>query len=144
MNVMNDDLPKTNTVPPQPAPSVGSTAKETAPLTGHIEATVITEIGKEVELPPEVAKAGVSIQSDTVVLPPPVTQLGVKPVGAQAPLKATTTTVTLPLTDDQIANGLHQSILSSWRWLSEWCVRQLRTVHMTIKSIHGKVTRTHE
>lgn len=144
MNTMNDDLPKVNPIPPQPTQSVGSMAKETTPLTGHIEAPIITEIGKEVELPPEVVKAGVSIHSDTVVLPPPVTQLGVKQTGVKAPPPVPTTTVALPLSDDKIAQGLHQSIMSSWRWLSEWCVRQLHAVHMTIKSIHGKVTRASE
>lgn len=132
---MTDDLPKINK-------TVGSIAKETAPVIGHIEAPVITEIGKEIELPLEVAKSGVTIQSDSIELPPPVTQLGVKSVGVQATTTVTTTTVALPLTDDQIAQGLHQSIMSSWRWLSEWCMRQLHAAHKTIKSIHGKVTRT--
>lgn len=142
MNTMNDDLPKTNKTSP-PTPSSGSIAKEIAPPTGHIEAPIITEIGKEVELPPEVVKAGVSIHSDIVNLPPPITQLGVKQTGVQAPPPAATTIV-LPLNDDQIAQGLHQSIISSWRWLSEWCMRQLHAVHMTIKSIHGSVKRTQE
>lgn len=122
---MTDDLPKTKTSPTQPAQSVGSTTKETAPLTGHIEAPLITEIGKEVELTPEVTNAGVSIQSDTIVLPPPVTQLGVKQTGVQAPPPATTTTVVLPLSDEQIAKGLQQSLTTSWRWLAEWCKRQV-------------------
>lgn len=119
---MTDDLPKPTISPP--ASAVGSIAKESAPLTGHIEAPLITEIGKEMELPPEVAKAGVSIQSDTVVLPPPVAQRGVKPVGAQAPASAAAT-IALPLSDDQIAKGLQQSLTTSWRWLAEWCKRQL-------------------
>lgn len=124
MNTMNDDLPKVNPIPPQPTQSVGSMAKETTPLTGHIEAPIITEIGKEVELPPEVVKAGVSIHSDTVVLPPPVIQLGVKQTGVQAS-PPITTTIALPLNDDQIAKGLQQSLTTSWRWLAEWCKRQL-------------------
>jgi hypothetical protein len=34
--------------------------------------------------------------------------------------------VTLPLTEDQIQQGLHHQIWESIRWLAEWCVRQYK------------------
>lgn len=119
-----NDLPNTNQ-PPAPPP-VGSMAKETAPVIETIESPIITEIGQEVGLPPEVKKAGVTMQSETVALPTPVQQLGVTQTGAPPPLKPAS--VVLPLTDDQIALGLKQSLSQSWRWLSEWCKRQARLV----------------
>src|SRR3989344_5741913 len=41
-------------------------------------------------------------------------------------------TVTLPLTEDQVVQGLHHKVWDSLRWWAEWCVRQ-------IKLLHGKV-----
>ena len=104
-----------------------------------VEVPAIKEIGHEVPLPSEVVSVGVSQKPTTVQLPASVSQMGVKAVGqATAPPAVV---VTLPLTDDQIAQGLHQSIMSSWRWLSEWCIRRLKQVHLGFKTIHGKIMR---
>jgi hypothetical protein len=40
--------------------------------------------------------------------------------------------VELPLSRTQIQEGLHHKVWESVRWLSEWCVRQ-------VKLLHGKV-----
>lgn len=103
------------------------------------ETLPIKDVGThEVELTPEVASAGVKIQPTSVVLPQNVQQLGVKPSGPMTPV-GSGASVTLPLTDDQIAKGLHQSITSSWRWLAEWCVRKLKQLHrgLTKKQINS-------
>lgn len=93
------------------------------------EALPLKDIGtKEFELPKEVASAGVKTQPTTVQIPPKVTNFGVKPTGSSVPV-GTGQSVTLPLTDAQIAEGLKQSITSSLRWLSVWCVRKLRQLH---------------
>lgn len=34
--------------------------------------------------------------------------------------------ITLPLTDDQIQQGLHHKVWEAIRWLAEWCVRQMK------------------
>lgn len=95
--------------------------------------------GKEMELPREVAAAGVTSQPTTVQLPQPVAQMGVKPIGdAVVPVAPS---VALPLTDDQIASGLKQSVTSSWRWLAEFCVRKLKQLHKSLtKQQIDKVT----
>ena len=41
-------------------------------------------------------------------------------------------TVTLPLNQEQIEQGLHHKVWEGIRWMAEWCVRQ-------IKLFHGKV-----
>jgi len=87
--------------------------------------------------------SGVRIHPTTVSIPPPVAAMGVQPVGQNVPV-VTTTTVVLPLTDDQIAVGLHQSITNSVRWLATWCVRRLKQVHIVLKNVHGKLVRTKE
>lgn len=129
-------VPSANQDPPQDA--VGSMAKESLPP-ATAETPAIREVGQEMPLPSEVAKAGVKVKPTTVVLPKPVQQMGVNAVGdtvtpppAAAPL---------PLTDDQIAQGLHTGLSSSLRWLAEWCVRRLKQVHQSLKSLHGKVMR---
>lgn len=91
--------------------------------------------GQETELPPEVASSGVKIQPTSIPIPPPVSAMGVKPVGQNVSPAAPA--VALPLSDYQIAQGLKQSIWSSWHWLAQWCVRKL-------KQIHGKLTRVRQ
>lgn len=37
-----------------------------------------------------------------------------------------TTKVTLPLTDDEIKEGLHHKVWEAIRWLATWCMRQVQ------------------
>ncbi len=92
------------------------------------------------EIPREVASAGVKAYPTTVPIPKPVQQMGVAPGPANIPTPAAT--VTLPITDDQIAQGLGKSITESFRWLAEWCIRRLKQAHMGLKYIQGKIVRT--
>ncbi len=96
--------------------------------------------GQEIELPKEVAQAGVRIQPTSVSIPAPVAQMGVKSVGNNVPAQ-TVPVAPLPITDDQIAAGLHQSVVNSWRWLSEWCVKRLKQIHIALQSTGGKNVR---
>jgi len=74
-----------------------------------------------------VVSSGVTVKPTVVSIPPPVQSLGVKPMGQNIPVQ-TSPSVTLPLTDVQIAQGLHTSITSSLRWLAEWCRRKLKMI----------------
>lgn len=117
--------------------TVGGKELENVPVTGEVPA--LKEVGHENPLPAEVAHVGVSYTPTTVHIPPKIAQMGVTAVGqASAPPAIV---VSLPLTDDQIAQGLTQSITSSWRWMAEWCRRRLKQLHVGIKSIQGKVVR---
>lgn len=148
-----DDLPLSpsahDTSSATPAPSQGSTVPPAAPsgLAKELETGGVAsvEVGlrpaaPEVELPREVSAAGVKVQPTTVTLPAPVAKLGVKP-GSDAAAPPAAPAVALPLTDDQIAVGLHQSIASSLRWLAEWCLRRLKQLHVGLKTVHGKLMR---
>lgn len=121
----------------------GSLTKEKEPIAGGItiEEAGVRGVGQEGELPKEVASAGVKIQPTTIPIPPKVAQMGVAPVGQNIPTTPTAGNVILPLTDDQIAQGLHQSVVSSWRWMAEWCVRKLKQLHIGLKTVHGKFMR---
>lgn len=125
---------------PQGAAVVGSMAKEVAPITGAVEAPLMAEVGKDTELSPEVKMAGVSMKSDSIELPHLVQKMGVSAVGPAAPPTSQVVAITLPLSDDQIAQGLHQSLMSSWRWLAEWCERQFKQAHILLTSAKGKTT----
>jgi len=125
-------------VQPQPVGSVSSGNKEVVVGSGH---DVLHDAsGQEFEIPKEVASAGVRIHPTTVPIPPRVSHMGMKPAGANIPVQ-TTTTVALPLTDDQIAVGLTQGVVFSWRWFSEWCVRRMKQIHVAVKMVHGKLIR---
>ncbi|MEK7533050.1 MAG: hypothetical protein AAB542_01320 [Patescibacteria group bacterium] len=147
-----DTLPHTSSpqgIPPipvtSPPPVAGSMAKEVAPImSGTPEAPTIIEVGKDVELPQEVTKAGVRMSSDPVILPKLVQQMGVRSVDPVALEAVPSPVINLPISDEQIAKGLHQSIMTSWRWLAQWCTRQLQQAHFTLKSMSGKTVRIHE
>lgn len=65
-----------------------------------------------------------------------VEDVTIDPTTGQAIMHSTTPTnptVTLPLTDDQIQAGLHHKVFDALRWLAEWCVRQLKKMHKTVK-----------
>ena len=135
-------------VSPSPSPAVPPVAPAT--LSGNKEVvaggmnqqeSLRDATGQEFELPKEVTSAGVRMQPTTVAIPPNVSKMGVQPAGQNVPVQ-TAPAVPLPLTDDQIAVGLQEGVTSSWRWLSEWCVRRLRQVHIAVKAVHGKLIRT--
>lgn len=132
-----NDLPTptgNNPTPPSSLISSGIEGKEKeAGLTSAESA--VRPVGQEVEVSPEVISAGVKVQPTTIPIPPQVQQMGVKPAGQNVPAGAPA--VTLPLSDDQIARGLKQSIWSSWHWLAQWCVRK-------IKQLHRKLTRVRQ
>lgn len=118
-----------------------STSKEKEAGGAGLEAP-FRPVGQEVEVSPEIASSGVKVQPTTIPIPQPVSAMGVKPVGQNVPGAAPA--VALPLSDDQIALGLKQSIWTSWRWLAQWCIRKLKQVHMRLKHIHGRLTRVRQ
>lgn len=79
----------------------------------------------------EVRQVGVGIRPTTIAIPSVASQLGVKPAGDNVVL-GTGRSVTLPLTDVQIAFGLKQGAALSWRWLAEWCKRRLKQLGRTL------------
>ncbi len=124
-------------------PNVASSKEKEGIALGTLETGLRDVSGVEMELPKEVSAVGVKIKPTAIALPPKVSQLGVKPAGPNVPL-GTGATVTLPLTDDQIAVGLHQSFTSSWRWLAQWCRRRLLQLHVVLKRVRGSLVRVRQ
>lgn len=126
-------------VPSQPQSYTPLAAKEVEPG-GTTDEGLRDATGQEYEPSPEVASAGVKVHPTVVPIPTPVANMGVKAAGHNVPVQ-TTTTVVLPLTDDQIAAGLHAGITNSIRWLAAWCIKRLKQFHIAIKTVHGKLMR---
>jgi hypothetical protein len=102
----------------------------------------IKEITPRLEVPEEVEKAGVTKIGETIELPPDVKKLGVTHAGAQTPVVTTALPpVTLPISDQQVATGLHAQVASALLWLAVWCIKKLKKAHLTLKVIHGKIVR---
>lgn len=132
------------TITPRNIPSVTIKPKEPVPAGGGISGKEkegnaigsselpITDIGKEAELSEEVTAAGVKTQPIAINIPKPVARMGVQPAGQNVTID-TGSTVALSLTDEQIAQGLKESIASSWRWLSEWWKRKFEQLGLRRK-----------
>ena len=102
---------------------------------------LVKEITTEVELPEEVKAAGVEKIQGAIELPPDIKKLGVTPGAAQTPIAVPATTVTLPISDDKIYQGTKVPLTSAFKWLAVWCLKRLKTAHLILKSIHGKIVR---
>ncbi len=125
--VVFDDAQKSVSVPVGGI-SIGGKEKESiGGLGGELP---LTAIGQEVELPKEVTSAGVSVHPTNIPIPPKVSQMGVKPLGQNVFATPSAAGITLPLTDDQIAQGMRQSATTSWRWLAEWCKRRIMQIRL--------------
>lgn len=132
----------------QPAQSSPQATDVTATPTGNKEMVGGVELPEsaqhagsaEVGLPKEVVSAGVRIQPTSIPIPAPLAQMGVAAAGKNV-LPPQAVTAALPLTDDKIAEGLRQTITSSWLWLAHWCLKKLKQFHIGIQSMHGKTIR---
>ncbi len=149
-NGQNQNPTLTSIVQPQPPlsspqPASGGMQKEVeppAPLesTTSSEPVSLEETMGEMELEPDLEQAGLQKVSETIDLPPDMVKMGAQTVGMTQPV-ATTTTVKLPINDDQIIIGLHMKIYSSLRWLAEWCLKKLKKAHIHLKKMGGKTIR---
>lgn len=129
---------------PQSQNDTGSVQKEQGVFSAAAEPPLIQEVSQEMEVSAELQHLGVQKKSETIELPPDVQQMGVQAVGATQPVMVVTATPALPLTDQQIAAGLHARLVSSFRWLAEWCAWKLKKLHIHLKTIHGALVRVRE
>lgn len=95
----------------------------------------IEGVGVEKELPKEVSDSGVKVRPQTVPLPKSVSQMGVQEVGHNVPVPHKPV-VYVPLSQEEISQGLKQGIDSSWRWFSEWCRRRLLQIGLKQQEGH--------
>jgi hypothetical protein len=87
---------------------------------------VMEEIPTSPEVEKKLEKEGYieKVEKETAV--PPVIvddytqQVLLKPTFSQSPK------IILPLTEEQVEKGLHEKVWESFRWLAEWCLRQIK------------------
>lgn len=123
-------------------------------LIAHYKSTLASSFSKETEPPSseeveyqrlvehepsEEVQKYVEHRKETVEVSPELKDLGVEARGEAAFQK--TEEVKLPLTDEKIEEGLHQPIISSWRWLAELALYILKQAHLTLKKVHGHIRR---
>ncbi len=122
------------------APLDASSANISKEIEGGIalgEPSPLKEVGThEVDLPKGVVTVGVSAHPTNIKLPPAVQQLGVRATG-QPQASPVAPAVALPLTDDQIAQGIKLGVTSSWRWLAEWGLRKIKQFHRKLSKNHA-------
>ena len=121
-NLPNNGDSSTQKIVVSPTGSFGK--EQESGIIGSSE-SALQDLGKEMDLPKEVLSAGVRTQPITVSIPPQVSSLGVKVTGTPVQMIKTASQA-LPLSDVQIAEGLHTNIASSIRWLAEWCRYKLK------------------
>lgn len=106
--------------------------KEVLPASEFGEKTVITEIkepepSKEMDTWLEKLEKGESVQ-----LPQPITDdYGQILVSSAAPAAVQ---IVLPLTDNEIQQGIKEKVVNSFRWLAFWCLRLLKMAPERVKS----------
>ena len=119
--------------------SYGS-SKEHEPMPVGVEQAPRAELHEVIEhKPDEDVQEFVESRSETIDLPDDVKELGGQSTG-QAVFTAQQK-VELPISDEQVMEGLHAPITSSLRWLAEYCIYLLKRAHLQLKEAHGKAVR---
>lgn len=91
----------------------------------------ITDV-KEHEIPKELKEHVVKTKEE-IEIPPDLKKMGVSTPPASAKVSDVVTgAVKLPLTDDEIEQGVHMKVMNSFRWLAEWCLKQLKKAHIQL------------
>lgn len=81
----------------------------------------------------------IQVESDKFELDPKLKKAGLEVIDSSS--LDPRHNVKLPIQDDQIIEGLHKPINSSWRWLAEIALFMLKRAHISLKKIHGHIVR---
>ena len=96
---------------------------------------------KEYEIPKEVS-AHMQIQPHKPDIPPDLTAIGVTHSPSDQTVSGTVTVSnSIPLTDDQINEGKQQPPTNSFRWLAEFCLKQLKYAGIHLMKVKGRYIR---
>jgi len=117
--------------------NISGSIKEAEPVVLPPEEPKIKEVA-EYE-PEEEVKPFVQVKGQTIQLPPDLKKLGLQPTSPAG--FQSFQNVKTPISDDKVITGLHAPITSSFRWLATLALYILRSAHLGLKVIHGKVIR---
>lgn len=107
-----------------PLPETGNPAVEAAPAP---EVAPVPETEKSVEMGPELEKFVEQTERQKKIAAETVVAAQTMPT--QTPKTVSKPVVVLPLTEKIMQSGQRKSTKFSVRWLSEWCVRQIKKFH---------------
>lgn len=122
-------------------PHAASTAKtpESEPVAVH-KTEIKTEPVPEKKLSPEVVEY-IKQHEEKVKLPEALKEMGVVADAKDHEIEDVVEGPTLPMSDQQIADGLKQPRSMSVRWLSLFLLYLLQQSHYTLKTVKGHVKR---
>lgn len=123
------DLPDDSQQNNQPGVAGGGVAagKERVEVgSGKQEKTPITEYTRKVDLEPEVEGWLEKMEKEDTSLSQPVTDDKGQTVLEDVKDEKKKFKVVLPLTQDEVKEGLHHKVVDSLRWLAEWCMRMVK------------------
>ena len=123
--------------PPQPA-SISKPAEFEPPAAKPPE--IKANMHPEKPLSPEVAEY-IKHHDEKVKIPEALKQIGIEADAKDQTIEEVVEGPKLPLSDQQIADGLKQPMSMSVRWLSLFLLYILQQAHYTIKTVKGHVTR---
>jgi len=119
-------------------PTLTKNNKESEPRPTKREAIKINEVVEKETVGNDVA-GYVKVKQSSIKLPPKFKELGLQ---TKTKVKFPEyRNIRIPLKDDRVLVGLHQPITSSFRWLAELAVYILKTAHLHLKKVHGKIVR---
>lgn len=137
--------------PQSPAVSVPVAGKETEAIeTARIEQLLeeihheedqvaeISERQAEQTPPAELVEVRVSPEEEEVKISQELEELGVQGVPPVVPPTVSASddddnVVVLPLTEEEIEEGLHHKVRDSIRWLAEWCLKIIKTAQHRVR-----------
>jgi len=117
--------------------SVAKEAEPVEPVKKEVDEIKIEEV-VEAEPPSEVRKV-IQKRQEVVKLSPDLKKLGLRPVSTTK--FPATQSIKLPLSDEKIIVGLHAPVTSSLRWLATLAEYILKTMHIHLKVVSGRVVR---
>jgi len=112
-------------------------APESEPIPAKAQ-EIKVEPQREKKLAPEVVEY-IKKSEETIKIPDVLRDIGVT-AGKDEEFQAVDGP-TMPLSDQQISDGLKQPMNSSMRWLAQILLYILQQAHYTIKVVHGNVKR---
>lgn len=118
----------------------GRKAPEAEPIPAVKPEVKVNEESKEKNLAPEVIEY-VQQHEEKVKIPEALKQIGVVADAKDHEIEEVVEGPKLPMTDQQIVDGLKKPMSMSAHWLSLFLLYILQQAHYTIKVIHGSVKR---
>lgn len=113
-------------------------SKEGEPIRKSAEAPTLQETTEQ--QPTQEVSSFLTKKHEFIQLPPDLSAIGVKSI-EDTETNSFFDKVKLPLSDDEVVQGMHAPITSSLRWLATFAIYLLLQAHLTLKVMHGKVRR---